>query len=177
MVPGDERAEDEDALGVIGKSSNVATPSDAQTDARVKKMLVTLRDDELVAEMFASKSGVAKEEAEKLIRRNRRAITKRGESVKMKEEIGQHLESLNALYTSAMQAQDLKTALSVEKEIGKTLSLYNKIEEKEASKVDAEKEEARAILQSALEGTKLERVDDLARAVVNRLVDLETRKK
>lgn len=144
----------------------------AQLDATVEKMLVGVRNPELVAEIFATKTGIEPSIAASAVKRVTKRIAKRSK-VDLKREIGLHLATLDVLFATASQNMDTKTALAVEKERGKTLSLYNKIEEEERAKQDKEKEAARAILQSAID-EPIERLDELARAIVNRLIELET---
>lgn len=148
--------------------------SEVKRDAQVEKMMVGIRNDALVAEMFAEKTGDDPAAIRASVKKVRKRIAKRA-NVDLRDEIGMHLTTLDALYAQATTMQDLKTALSVEKERGKTLSLYNKIQEQEAAKVDREKEETRRILQAVVD-KPVERLDDLARAVVNQLIDAETRK-
>ena len=147
----------------------------AKNGAALQKIILGVRDDDLAAEIYADKTGLSVEEARAAVKKVRRKMTK-GSVVDVKKELGEHLAALNALYSTAAQMGDVKSALAVEKERGRTLSLYNKIEEAEKEKTDVEKIEARRILQSAV-GTEFDRLDDLARVVVNRLIELESRKK
>lgn len=149
--------------------------SAAKNDATLQKIILGVRDDELAAEIFAEKTQCDLDEARAAVKKVRRKMTKRC-VVDIKKEIGEHLAALNELYCQATQMGDVKAALAIEKERGRSLSLYNKIEEAEKNKTDREKEEARRILQGAVE-TDFERLDDLARVVVNRLIELESRNK
>lgn len=147
----------------------------AKAAATLQKIIIGVRDDDLAAEIYADKAGIELEEARAAVKKMRRKITARAGSVDVQKELGEHLAALNALYSTATQAQDLKTALAVEKERGKTLSLYNKINEQEKAKTDKEKEEARRILEAVfVDSPGPTRLDDMARAVVNRLIAAES---
>lgn len=148
--------------------------TDAKIEATLQKIILGVRDDDLAAEIFAEKANVPLEEARAAVKKVRRKITK-GCEINLKKELGEHLAALNALYKDATQQGDVKAALAVEKERGRTLSLYNKIEEAEKEKTDQEKEEARRILQGAV-GNQFSRLDDLARVTVNRLIKAESKR-
>lgn len=160
------------ALNERRQKRKVQPTTNAQAEATIEKMIISTRNPELVVDMFSKKTGIDEKTAETAVKKVRKRILKRA-SVDFKAEIGLHLTALDVLFQNATQAKDTKTALAVEKERGKTLSLYNKIEEEERAKQDKEKDAARAILQSAIDAP-IERLDDLARAVVNRLIELET---
>lgn len=159
-----------------GKRKKGKQSTNAQADATIEKMLIGTRNPELVVELFTKKTGIDERSAESAVKKVRKRILKRAQTVDLKAEIGLHLATLDVLFQTATQAMDTKTALAIEKERGKTLSLYNKIEEEERAKQDSEKEAARAILQAAVE-VPIERLDELARVVVNRLIELETNKR
>ena len=148
------------------------TEGTAKQDAKLRQIMLDVRDDELAAEIYAEKTQTSIEDAQTSVKRIRRKITRSCE-VNIKRELGEHLAALDALYATAAQTMDIKTALAVEKERGKTLSLYNQIEQRERDKTDPEKEEARRILAGLFDNPP-ERLDDLARATVNLIIESNT---
>ena len=72
---------------------------------------------------------------------------------------------------------DAKTALAVAKELSKTQRLYNTYEDKEAERVDVEKEAARQILEAVIDDGDGMTLDELAKAAVYRIIEAETTEK
>ena len=92
--------------------------------------------------------------------------------------LGETLARLNEISATAIKSMDAKTALAVQKELTKTQSLYNKFEDKAEETVDREKDAAREILESALEGTPKGTLtlDELAKALVYKLIQQEIKR-
>lgn len=145
--------------------------------AAVKKVVLTLNDDNLAAWLVMKKHKLDKSQAEEIINSIREEI-KASAAGDRKAKLGETLARLNEIYKTAIQTMDAKTALAVAKELSKTQRLYNAYEDKEEKTSDSEKDAARQILESVYEGEEGEEMtlDELAKALVYRMIKSETAK-
>ena len=143
--------------------------------AAIKKVVLTLNDDNLAAWLVEKKHNLDKSQAEEIINSIREEI-KASAAGDRKAKLGETLARLNEIYKTAIQTMDAKTALAVAKELSKTQRLYNAYEEEEETS-DSEKTAARRILESVYEGDNKElTLDELAKALVYRIIKSETAK-
>ncbi len=145
--------------------------------AAIKKVILTVNDDALASWLVQKKYNLDRQCSDLLIKDIRREITESstGDS---RARLGETLARLNEIYATAIKSMDAKTALAVQKELTKTQSLYNKFEDKAEETVDREKDAAREILESALEGTPKGTLtlDELAKALVYKLIQQEIKR-
>ena len=141
--------------------------------AAVKKIVLTVNDDELAAWLVEKKYRTKRADAERLIAEIRSEITASAAGDR-REKLGETLARLNEIYKTAIQTMDAKTALAVAKELSKTQRLYNTYEDKEAERVDVEKEAARQILEAVIDDGDGMTLDELAKAAVYRIIEAET---
>lgn len=145
-----------------------------ERNAAIKKVVLTVNDDPLAAWIVQKKYNIPRADAVEIIAGVRREISAAA-SGSRRDKLGESLARLNEIYKTSIQTMDARTALSVTKELSKTQRLYNTYEDKETNEIDPEKEAARAILQSAVEGGENMTLDELARALVYLVIRLQTK--
>lgn len=150
------------------------TGEELERKAAVKGIVLTVNDDELAAWLVEKKYSMTRAAAEQLIKEIRVEITASAAGNR-REKLGETLARLNEIYKTAIKTMDAKTALAVAKELSKTQRLYNTYEDKETAIIDVEKENARQILEVVIEGGEKMTLDELAKAVVYRLIQAETK--
>ena len=150
------------------------TGEELERKAAVKGIVLTVNDDELAAWLVEKKYSMTRAAAEQLIKEIRVEITASAAGNR-REKLGETLARLNEIYKTAIKTMDAKTALAVAKELSKTQRLYNTYEDKETAIIDVEKENARQILETVIEGGEKMTLDELAKAIVYRLIQAETK--
>lgn len=155
-------------------AATVAAGEELERKAAVRGIVLTVNDDELAAWLVEKKYRITRAEAESLIKEIRVEITASAAGNR-REKLGETLARLNEIYKVAIKTMDSKTALAVAKELSKTQRLYNTYEDKEAAEIDVEKETARQILESVVNGGGGMTLDELAKAAAYRLIAAETR--
>lgn len=150
------------------------TGEELERKAAVRGIVLTVNDDELAAWLVEKKYSMTRAAAEQLIKEIRVEITASAAGNR-REKLGETLARLNEIYKTAIKTMDAKTALAVAKELSKTQRLYNTYEDKETAIIDVEKENARQILETVIEGGEKMTLDELAKAIVYRLIQAETK--
>lgn len=151
----------------------ITIPPDPERDAKARTVVLTLNDDELAATVIAPRFGLTIDEARALIVQIKEELKERSAGDR-KEKLGEALAKLAETYKIAIQTQDATRALQVVKEQNKILGLYNQFVDTKERKSDAEKDAARAVLLSAAPEKEDAPLDELARAVVYKLIATET---
>lgn len=161
---------------VTPSASSAETGEELERKAAIKKVVLTVNDDDLAAWMVEKKYSLDRNKAERIIKSIREEI-KASAAGDRKAKLGETLARLNEIYKTAIQTMDAKTALAVAKELSKTQRLYNAYEDKEEERADSEKEATREILESVYDGNGEEMtLDELAKALVYRIIKSETSK-
>ena len=158
------------------KTSTSEEGEELERKAAIKKVVLTVNDDDLAAWLCSKKYSIDKEQAERIVKSIREEI-RASAAGDRKAKLGETLARLNEIYKTAIQTMDAKTALAVAKELSKTQRLYNAYEDKEEERTDSEKESTREILESVYDGNGEEMtLDELAKALVYRIIKSETSK-
>ena len=158
------------------KTSTNEEGEELERKAAIKKVVLTVNDDDLAAWLCSKKYSIDKEQAERIVKSIREEI-RASAAGDRKAKLGETLARLNEIYKTAIQTMDAKTALAVAKELSKTQRLYNAYEDKEEERTDSEKESTREILESVYDGNGEEMtLDELAKALVYRIIKSETSK-
>lgn len=158
------------------KTSTGEEGEELERKAAIKKVVLTVNDDDLAAWLCSKKYSIDKEQAERIVKSIRDEI-RASAAGDRKAKLGETLARLNEIYKTAIQTMDAKTALAVAKELSKTQRLYNAYEDKEEERTDSEKESTREILESVYDGNGEEMtLDELAKALVYRIIKSETSK-
>lgn len=158
------------------KTSTSEEGEELERKAAIKKVVLTVNDDDLAAWLCSKKYSIDREQAERIVKSIREEI-KASAAGDRKAKLGETLARLNEIYQTAIQTMDAKTALAVAKELSKTQRLYNAYEDKEEERTDSEKESTREILESVYDGNGEEMtLDELAKALVYRIIKSETSK-
>lgn len=158
------------------KTSTSEEGEELERRAAIKKVVLTVNDDDLAAWLCSKKYSIDKEQAERIVKSIREEI-KASATGDRKAKLGETLARLNEIYKTAIQTMDAKTALAVAKELSKTQRLYNAYEDREEERTDSEKESTREILESIYDGNGEEMtLDELAKALVYRIIKSETSK-
>lgn len=158
------------------KTSTSEEGEELERKAAIKKVVLTVNDDDLAAWLCSKKYSIDKEQAERIVKSIREEI-RASAAGDRKAKLGETLARLNEIYKTAIQTMDAKTALAVAKELSKTQRLYNAYEDKEEERADSEKEATREILESVYDGNGEEMtLDELAKALVYRIIKSETSK-
>lgn len=158
------------------KTSTSEEGEELERRAAIKKVVLTVNDDDLAAWLCSKKYSIDKEQAERIVKSIREEI-KASAAGDRKAKLGETLARLNEIYKTAIQTMDAKTALAVAKELSKTQRLYNAYEDKEEETSDSEKDATRHILESVYDGDPAElKLDELAKALVYRIIKSETSK-
>lgn len=158
------------------KTSTSEEGEELERKAAIKKVVLTVNDDDLAAWLCSKKYSIDKEQAERIVKSIREEI-RASAAGDRKAKLGETLARLNEIYKTAIQTMDAKTALAVAKELSKTQRLYNAYEDREEERTDSEKESTREILESVYDGNGEEMtLDELAKALVYRIIKSETSK-
>ena len=158
------------------KTSTSEEGEELERKAAIKKVVLTVNDDDLAAWLCSKKYSIDKEQAERIVKSIRDEI-RASAAGDRKAKLGETLARLNEIYKTAIQTMDAKTALAVAKELSKTQRLYNAYEDREEERTDSEKESTREILESVYDGNGEEMtLDELAKALVYRIIKSETSK-
>lgn len=158
------------------KTSTSEEGEELERKAAIKKVVLTVNDDDLAAWLCSKKYSIDREQAERIVKSIRDEI-RASAAGDRKAKLGETLARLNEIYQTAIQTMDAKTALAVAKELSKTQRLYNAYEDKEEERADSEKEATREILESVYDGNGEEMtLDELAKALVYRIIKSETSK-
>lgn len=158
------------------KTSTNEEGEELERKAAIKKVVLTVNDDDLAAWLCSKKYSIDKEQAERIVKSIRDEI-RASAAGDRKAKLGETLARLNEIYKTAIQTMDAKTALAVAKELSKTQRLYNAYEDREEERTDSEKESTREILESVYDGNGEEMtLDELAKALVYRIIKSETSK-
>lgn len=158
------------------KTSTSEEGEELERRAVIKKVVLTVNDDNLAAWLCSKKYNIDKEQAERIVKSIRDEI-RASAAGDRKAKLGETLARLNEIYKTAIQTMDAKTALAVAKELSKTQRLYNAYEDREEERTDSEKESTREILESVYDGNGEEMtLDELAKALVYRIIKSETSK-
>lgn len=157
-------------------NSSEENGEELERKAAIKKVVLTVNDDDLAAWLCSKKYSIDKEQAERIVKSIREEI-RASAAGDRKAKLGETLARLNEIYKTAIQTMDAKTALAVAKELSKTQRLYNAYEDREEERTDSEKESTREILESVCDGNGEEMtLDELAKALVYRIIKSETSK-
>lgn len=158
------------------KTSTSEEGEELERKAAIKKVVLTVNDDDLAAWLCSKKYSIDREQAERIVKSIRDEI-RASAAGDRKAKLGETLARLNEIYQTAIQTMDAKTALAVAKELSKTQRLYNAYEDREEERTDSEKESTREILESVYDGNGEEMtLDELAKALVYRIIKSETSK-
>lgn len=158
------------------KTSTNEEGEELERKAAIKKVVLTVNDDDLAAWLCSKKYSIDKEQAERIVKSIRDEI-RASAAGDRKAKLGETLARLNEIYATAIKTMDAKTALAVAKELSKTQRLYNAYEDRAEERTDSEKESTREILESVYDGNGEEMtLDELAKALVYRIIKSETSK-